>query len=238
MGYSHFYYVPEEFNVETFAKVAADFEKMIEPLEHLSIRLADRYGKNKPIISSTEISFNGLANCGHGKNKSEMKWPSKTTAEVSKNEIDAKLAEIAESLGIEKGRLEDRICYGNCSFEAFHLQRKLQTVVTRGDGITESLERLDDVETYPKELIGKYFRWIKTSHRPYDLAVTICLVIAKHHLGDNITITSDGIDDDWIEAKRLCEQFLGYGMEFSPFVDPNDEEVDDEDSEPEIGNPQ
>jgi hypothetical protein len=54
----------------------------------------------------------------------------------------------------------------------------------------------------------------KTEHLPYDLCVQVSLIILKHHLQDAITITSDGKDVDWSDAKRTCEQSAGYGQGF------------------------
>ena len=237
MGYSHYYFVSEEFNTEAFAKVATDFEKMIEPLKHLGIKLGDVKGKNESIISPTEICFNGQINCGHVGNTSGMKWPTETTSKTSKNKIHAKLVEVTKSPEFKTGRLENKTCEGDCSHEPFHLQQKLQTTVTHDDGFTYTLKKIEG-DPYPIRKIGKYFQSTKTARKPYDLAVTVCLIIADHYLGDNIVIGSDGANKDWIDAKNLCEQFLGYGNEFNPYREPGEEEYDDEDSEPEIRFPQ
>lgn len=36
------------------------------------------------------------------------------------------------------------------------------------------------------------FQFCKTARKPYDTAVTACLLLAKHHFGSAIEITSDG----------------------------------------------
>lgn len=54
----------------------------------------------------------------------------------------------------------------------------------------------------------------KTEHLPYDLCVQAALVVMKHHLGDAIIVGSDGKDQDWAEARRICQEHLGYGHEF------------------------
>jgi hypothetical protein len=61
---------------------------------------------------------------------------------------------------------------------------------------------------------GLYFDFCKTAFRPYDMAVTACLVIAKHYLQDRIVVRSDGDDDQWQDAKWLCQIELGYGLDF------------------------
>ena len=61
---------------------------------------------------------------------------------------------------------------------------------------------------------GKYHLYTKTEHLPYDLAVMVCLIIAKRHLGKGIVVCSDGSEEKWEPAKRLCEEHLGYGGGF------------------------
>ena len=62
---------------------------------------------------------------------------------------------------------------------------------------------------------GLLFQFTKTAHQPYDLAVTSFLLIAKHHLGNEIVVSSDGDDDDWDEATELVQKTLKYGDDLS-----------------------
>lgn len=48
---------------------------------------------------------------------------------------------------------------------------------------------------------------------PTDLAVTCFLIIAKHVLKNRIRIRGDGDDKEWMPAKKLCQQHLGYGVQ-------------------------
>ena len=61
------------------------------------------------------------------------------------------------------------------------------------------------------------FAFCKTAHKPYDLAVCSALIVAKHHLGDSITVSSDGdmTKDEWLPAVKLVKETLGYGGDFS-----------------------
>ena len=59
-----------------------------------------------------------------------------------------------------------------------------------------------------------FWAFCKTEHQPYDLCVQVALVILKHHVGEAIAVGSDGKDDDWTQARRLCQQHLGYGETF------------------------
>jgi len=58
------------------------------------------------------------------------------------------------------------------------------------------------------------FSFCKTSHRPYDLAVQCSLIVLKHHLGNNIIVTSDGAEAEWNNARHVCHAILGYGRDF------------------------
>ena len=59
------------------------------------------------------------------------------------------------------------------------------------------------------------FSYCKTEKLPYDLCVRCALVILKHHLGDNIKVTSDGTDEDWKDARNICNGCLGYGLDIN-----------------------
>lgn len=67
---------------------------------------------------------------------------------------------------------------------------------------------------YPKPGKDKVFTYCKTEHMPYDLAVQCCLIVLKHHLGDNIRIMSDGKQEDWIDAIGACVSCVSYGDDF------------------------
>jgi hypothetical protein len=59
---------------------------------------------------------------------------------------------------------------------------------------------------------GKYFVFCKTARKPYDIAVTTFLLIAKYYLGDDIKVSSDGIKEDWNEADVLVRHILKYDV--------------------------
>jgi hypothetical protein len=72
----------------------------------------------------------------------------------------------------------------------------------------------------PRKKDGKYFQFVKTEGLPYDLAVEVFLIIAKHYLSDRILVSSDMSDSGWSEARECCQSSLGYG---SAFLLENDE---------------
>jgi len=63
--------------------------------------------------------------------------------------------------------------------------------------------------------VGLYFQCCKTAYKPYDLAVIICLIIAKHHLGKDLLVSSDGELSHWQDGMLICQKILGYGLDFS-----------------------
>jgi hypothetical protein len=52
---------------------------------------------------------------------------------------------------------------------------------------------------------GVDFNFCKTAQKPYDTAVTACLIHAKKIFGDNIKISSDGDWSDWQSGQLLYE---------------------------------
>jgi hypothetical protein len=54
----------------------------------------------------------------------------------------------------------------------------------------------------------------KTSRLPYDLAVQVALIVFNHHFGGDFRVSSDGGGAGWDEARRICEEQLGYGGDF------------------------
>lgn len=224
IGYTHYYYVSPEFDADKFAQVAVDFKKMVTPLKHLRVVLADGIGENYPTISPTEIRFNGLEKCGHTKRDLGITWPSKFASGISKNSVDQQLEELVSGSWFAGAQLSTRTCGGDCSHEIFSLEQKLETSWKNDDDTTTTLEPQGEFVGYtnadgtkdknPENEIGKHFACTKTAYKPYDLAVTVCLVIAKHHLGENIIIHSDGTMENWHEAMNLCHHFLKYGRGF------------------------
>ncbi len=77
--------------------------------------------------------------------------------------------------------------------------------------ITENMIRYDgDHETFVLERKPKQHSWrkdealvfnfCKTARKEYDGLVTATLLLAKHHLGDEIKISSDGGAKEWAEG--------------------------------------
>lgn len=196
MGYTHYYQTKPKLNQLDFFKTGRDFKKMIPIMGHLGIKLADGIGENFPIVTPQEICFNGMAKCGHQEMNIGLAWPSETAKGVNESYTRKELIEVSKGTWFAGRTLETRVCGGSCDYETFSLER-IQT---------------PSEHSRNKEYV---FNCTKTNYKPYDLAVNVCLVIAKHYLKDDIHVTSDGTDDNWIEAKELCQHFLGYGKDFT-----------------------
>lgn len=52
------------------------------------------------------------------------------------------------------------------------------------------------------------FNFCKTARKPYDILIVGSLLILKHHLKNNITISSDGGYNDWLEGCLAVNQCL------------------------------
>lgn len=169
-------------------------------LDGVGIHLKGWDGNGEPSINASEIVFNGDANCGHAKIDLGIAWPAPGAGGVATIAV-AGAGAISAGSAIQPGTwfagalLSHRMCGGDCSHESF------------------ILERIFKPESWEKPKAGTFFAFCKTAYKPYDLAVTACLVIAKHHLGDLITVHSDGDTPDWADARQICETVLGYGNE-------------------------
>lgn len=193
MGYTHYFYRQKEISQNDFNCILMDFKKVLPEIENAGIILGDGLGENEPVFNNQEIMFNGLHNCGHKKDEEiSIPWPSKNAGGVANAwKEDAKSG--TWFAGIE---LEKRVCNGHCDYETFSFPRILRP------------------EKWQKPENGLYFEFCKTAFRPYDLAVIVILIIAKHILNENIKVSSDGEDIHWADGKYFCQMFLGYGLEY------------------------
>lgn len=221
MGYTHYFYLKPTLDEENFIKVVQDFEKMIPKLEHLGVKLAGGDGSGLPTINEDEIIFNGVAKCGHQERNLGVTWPSEKANGVAS--LQSQHRDGNQTLADTEGqwfaglKLNARTCGGDCSHETFELVRKAPKdnwhKVQKKHEV--SYIGADNKPVYEDEkTAGYYFSFTKTAYKPYDLAVNVCGIIAKHNLGNQILVHSDGDLKDWSNAMELCQHFLGYGKEF------------------------
>jgi hypothetical protein len=85
-------------------------------------------------------------------------------------------------------------------------------------GETFLLNRLAEREGWQRSRPGNFVGgFCKTGRAPYDKLVCACLIVLKHHLGDDFRVSSDGDDNEenWPAAREVCQEVLGYGRDFS-----------------------
>ena len=189
MAYTHYWYRGEEIDEDFFGRITADFEQIILPLDNTGVRLAGTRGIGLPEIGRSKIAFNGIKDSGHARNpKIYIPFPTEGASGIgdSRNAIaDANLLFV---------RLTRRTCDGTCNYKSFRLERSIKSSI---------FQRQED---------GRYLCFCTTAFKPYDLAVQCALLIAKHHLGDKIRVSSEGPDFLWNDPRAFCYAHLGYPL--------------------------
>ena len=188
---------------DLFQAIRIDFERLILPLSDAGVELAGGLGEGPPTITAGLIRFNGLNECGHPHNHElVIPYPSDDAQGIgsSSTAIDGGFYDLGVTI-------KHRCCNGWCSFETFALARSK-----------------DLKPHYEPDESGLYCEYVKTGFRPYDVAITAALLIAKRHLGDRFIIESNGADAQWLDAKRICQPVLGYGDWFGIIEEPNAED--------------
>jgi hypothetical protein len=72
------------------------------------------------------------------------------------------------------------------------------------------IDRVFKPEEWEKGKRGKRFAFCKTAQKPYDILVTGALIVLKYHLGEAITVSSDGdLDIEWVEPIKFVNDILG-----------------------------
>ncbi len=190
MGYTHYWRRPGEVKEASFRSIIEDFKNLLPALESMGVKLAGGNGTGEARIGPDVVSFNGPENCGHEHFELCITWPAPKASGVSLT------PEAVDGTWFAGRQLEKRCCGGDCSHETLYFPQVIVPEKWR----------------HPKN--GKYFEFCKTAYKPYDLAVTAFLVVAKHHLGKQLVLTSDGDIENWQEAGVLCQIELGYGLDF------------------------
>jgi hypothetical protein len=203
MGYTHSCERKPHIELAVWKNIITDFGKLVPVMANHGVALAGGSGKGKPIVNRCRICFNGPRRCGHPRNpRVVVPWPAAGATGVDTSE--ASISGTWLTLFKPFPSLNARCCNGSCVYETFELPR------------------IFPVRDYPAFLQGNDGMWCgycKTAFRPYDIAVTACLVVAKHYLGDDIRVTTAGEDAHWFDARMLCQSELGYGMEYSISTD-------------------
>jgi len=191
MGYTHYWRRKPQIDKKAFANIIADFQRLMPELAAAGVKLAGPDGTGEVLVTEDLISFNGSTYCGHPSHFDlVIPWPDLHAAGIfAGNPISG--------TWFAGHTLTTRACPGDCSCDTFYFPR------------------VYDPQEWEKPENGLYFQFCKTAFRPYDLAVTVFLVVAKHHLESSLVIASDGTEENWFDAKLLCHIALGYGLGFT-----------------------
>lgn len=194
MGYTHYWYRGKEISPETFRAIVKDFKTLLPLFKVLDVKLADGRGEGEPVITDEEVTFNGSVHCGHPVNHEiVLPWPAPDT----KNGVAPSSGGAIAGNWFAGVLLNQRTCDGDCSYETFDFPRVFDP----------------DFKQYEKGT-RMLFNFCKTAYRPYDLAVTAFLISAEHYMGKDIRVSSDGELKDWLDAAQICQNALGYGLDF------------------------
>ena len=194
MGYTHYWYRKIEIDQGTFDRMLLDFVTIQPYLEDIMKgKLAGGSGEGLPELSTDAIIFNGNRNCGHKHLNLGITWPSDDASGISNDDGTGSI----DGSWHAGAKIASRTCGGDCSHETFYFPR------VNNPEYDFQLKQDDYVIDFTK-----------TAYKPYDLAVNVALIIAKHHLGDRIYIHSDGEDKHWEDGRRICQAKFGYGADF------------------------
>lgn len=198
MGYTHYWYRPEEIKRDKFELLVKDAKEIIKFCEEQGIKIENGLADGPPVLNSDEISINGsdLQPIGIWTTSEEVSipWPANKTRD-------------------RKG-LEDPTA--GTWFAGTLLQSRVAPIGNLGLGLgsyeTFRVSRIFD-DDFRSEENGLLFDCCKTAFRPYDLAVTAILVSLKHHVPE-CRISSDGDLSNWSDAIRMCVELFNYGENF------------------------
>lgn len=193
MGYSHYWNRPRIIVPAVFARIVEDVARLQPLLKQRGVPLAGPLGTGRPRVDHQEIAFNGRIRCRHP--RSDHGNPlSRFLAVAALMSMPGEAREAACARLWEEEHTQRR-CPGSCVFETFWFPRVARQVAADAD--------------------GRFWDRTKTAFRPYDLAVTSALVVAKRHLGATLRIDSDGGQAQWWDARLICQTVLGYGLTVS-----------------------
>ena len=166
MWYCQYWIIEQKLDQNKWNEFCELVNKIIETSYNWGIDLWDWFGENKPIVNKNEIILNWSIN--QRKNKwvhegnTKLQWPSDDII-LDKNNIGKTVWD-----WFWWELVNYPICWGDWSYEGFHMTRKLQKEFT------------------------------KTNYFPYDITVTAILMLAKYIFWNKIIVCSDWSKKHWI----------------------------------------
>lgn len=199
MGYSHYFSRPLSIEPVKFNAISRDIQAVNSYIGHdMGIVLANGMGEagTEPVYTKNEIIFNGSDAQPVGywtSSESGLQWPSE-----------------------DAGLLDNYDPYAGDWFAGVQVSRRVCRV---GGGSYETFAILRDLPSNYMEYLdekGLYSNSCKTNFHPYDLAVCCALIIARHH-DSSFKIETDGSEQNWLDARMICFNLLGYGLDLDLF---------------------
>ena len=198
MGFTHCWRRPLRIPEGPYAAAALDCGRILGACRDAGVALAGPVGDGEPVVTFDSVALNGVRDCGHPKDEGlGIVEPSRDATGIAGPFDDVVVGEWFGGAVISA-----RKCPGTCSCDTFRVDRLF--------GWPTDAEPAD----------GLYLNGCKTAFRPYDLAVTACLIVFNHHLGDRLfPVSSSTVPGHWADARRLVQGTLGYGARFRPLPD-------------------
>jgi hypothetical protein len=190
VNYAHYWRRSPELDRAAFTNAVEDTKLIFAKAKELGIHLAGPIGQGHPDATDFAIAFNGSKECGHRYMDLGKPWPSKTAEGVEATPTPISGPWFSGAM------LETRVCGGCCAGGSFIVDRNF---------LVRPWDQLEQ---------GRYFSYCETDFKPYDLIVTAILIRLKERLGDQIVISSDGLERGFEDAKKLCRELFGWASRF------------------------
>lgn len=196
MGYTHYWRTRNGvLDTTQFLRFQRDALLVVKTAAGLGVPVAGPDGEGQPEVTDDVFSFNGVETCGHPHNaRIVIPWPASIASGVG-DSTDAHAGE-----WFAGATLSARTCGGSCSYETCRIERV--NTGNDGDGVGRS--------SYE---VGRIFGFCKTAYRPYDLVVTAVLLLYRHHFPQEVTLSSDGGREHWLEGQHLVWMSCGFTPE-------------------------
>ena len=193
MGFTHCWLRPLLIPEGSFVAAALDCGTILRACRAAGVALAGPVGVGEPIVTFESVALNGVTECGHRKEEDlGIVEPAVNATGIAGPFDDVVVGDWAGGAVISA-----RKCPGTCSCDTFRVDRRFEW--------PESPEPPDGLHAYG----------CKTAFRPYDLAVTACLIVFNHHLGNRqFPVLCSTEPGHWADARDLVQETLGYGSDF------------------------
>ncbi|KKN79217.1 hypothetical protein LCGC14_0342340 [marine sediment metagenome] len=204
MGYTHYWYRKPELDDAKFAEFADATEKIIAESERLGIKIDNDSDKNTVFFNGSDVQPVGEWTTNEPLG---IAWPSEyaglvdVLADPCTSKVDGDWF-AGKTLAKRTAPINNGTGLGEGDHETMYIEK-----IVPPDDLSREFAKVRN-----QELL---FAFCKTAYKPYDLTVTACLIAFKHFFGEDVVISTDGDDKDWLDGKLVCQKLFGYGLEYS-----------------------